>query len=198
MSECVVPAGLTYIPDFISEAEERVLMECVDKEEWDNSIARPVQHYGWIYDYKNRDVTKDNYLGPLPHWCETVVEKLQPHFENKIDQLIVNAYNPGQGISAHIDQPMAFGPVVASVSMLSPVPMVFQERSASDSRIERSSQERGTDRVVKIMLAPRSAVILKGDSRYKWTHSIPARAKDDGRPRHRRVSLTFRTVVQRS
>lgn len=172
--------GLTYIPDFISEEEADVLMESVDKEEWDTTLARPVQHYGWRYDYKNRDVSADSYLGPLPHWCDTIVEKLQPHFKSPIDQLIVNGYHPGQGIAPHVDQPMAFGPVVASVSLLSAVPMEFQERSSGQK--------------VTLVLEPRSAVILLGEARYKWTHCIPARKRDDDRVRHRRVSLTFRTV----
>lgn len=177
----VVP-GLIYVADFISKQEEDLLIECVDKEKWDTTLVRPVQHYGWRYDYKNRDVTADNYLGALPHWCDTVVERLQDYFESPIDQLIVNGYFPGQGIAPHVDQPMAFGPVVASVSLLSAVPMEFKERA--------------TGKVVTVMLQPRSAVILKGDSRYKWTHSIPARKHDDGVARKRRVSLTFRTVNQ--
>jgi alkylated DNA repair dioxygenase AlkB len=50
-----------------------------------------------------------------------------------------------------------------------------------------------------IELKPRSLLVLAGDARYRWKHGIPAREADviDGQEvaRSRRVSLTFRTVV---
>jgi len=46
----------------------------------------------------------------------------------------------------------------------------------------------------EILLMPRSLVMIYGEARNKWKHSIPARLKDNGTERARRISLTFRNV----
>jgi alkylated DNA repair dioxygenase AlkB len=54
------------------------------------------------------------------------------------------------------------------------------------------------ERVVPLLLEPRSLVILRSDARYNWTHRIAARKTDDFQGRvieRRRVSLTFRKVI---
>jgi len=51
------------------------------------------------------------------------------------------------------------------------------------------------DELVTVRLQPRSVVILTGDARYKWTHSIAARKSDGDIARGRRISLTYRTVI---
>jgi hypothetical protein len=38
---------------------------------------------------------------------------------------------------------------------------------------------------------------MKGDSRYKWKHSIASRKKDNGVPRKTRYSLKYRKVVNK-
>lgn len=48
---------------------------------------------------------------------------------------------------------------------------------------------------VSIMLEPRSLLMMFGEARYDWKHGIPARKKDDGRLRGRRMSVTFRKVI---
>ena len=52
---------------------------------------------------------------------------------------------------------------------------------------------------IPVWLAPRSLVVLKDESRYKWLHSIAARKWDEWEgarhDRGRRVSLTFRKVI---
>lgn len=48
------------------------------------------------------------------------------------------------------------------------------------------------DQNVEIALQRRSLIILSGDARYKWKHSIPSRKSDHGKQRSTRYSLTFR------
>ena len=58
-------------------------------------------------------------------------------------------------------------------------------------------------RIIDTLLEPRSLVVMRGEARNDWKHGIPARKSDafagqtwrcpEGA--HRRVSLTFRTVV---
>ncbi|MEZ5814307.1 MAG: alpha-ketoglutarate-dependent dioxygenase AlkB [Alphaproteobacteria bacterium] len=173
--------GLQYLPDFITAAEERTLVEIIDRQPWLNDLKRRVQHYGYKYDYKARAVTADSYLGSLPDWLMPITRKLP----FKPDQAIVNEYLPGQGISAHIDCVPCFSDTIASLSLGSGVIMQFT-----------NGQEKHD-----LYLEPRSLIILSGEARYKWTHAILARKSDVVGgfkiERGRRVSLTFRSVIKR-
>lgn len=153
-------------------------------EPWLNDLQRRVQHYGYRYDYRARAVDRDMYLGALPSWSQPLARRLQSDgvFSKLPDQLIVNEYEPGQGISAHIDCVPCFGPVIASLSLGSTCQMELSRNDIS----------------MTIILRPRSLLVLAGDARAHWRHAIRARRSDliDGAriPRTRRVSLTFRTV----
>lgn len=170
--------GLQYCPNFITEGEARLLIEIIDRQPWLNDLKRRVQHYGYKYDYKARAVTNDTYLGPLPDWLMPVIQKLP----FKPDQAIVNEYQPGQGISAHVDCVPCFDNTIASLSLGSGATMQFTK---------------GNERQ-EIYLEPRSLIILSGSARYEWQHAIPARKTDVVNgfkiDRKRRLSLTFRTI----
>lgn len=182
----IVP-GLKYVPNFVTDEGEATLLAAVDSEPWLTDLKRRVQHYGYRYDYKSRKVDPSMHLGPLPFWARPLAEQLvvEGHIDAVPDQLIVNEYEPGQGISAHVDCVPCFGPVVCSVTL------------GSQSVMELSAVE--SDTVEPLLLEMRSLVVLAGDARYKWRHAIPGRKSDklDSRvvQRRRRVSLTFRTVI---
>jgi alkylated DNA repair dioxygenase AlkB len=94
-----------------------------------------VQHYGWRYDYRERRVTEEMRLGPLPDWLLPAAEAVGdlPEFDRRPDQVIVNEYLPGQGISAHVDCEPCFGPAIASLSLGGEVEMVFRKRSTASA-----------------------------------------------------------------
>ena len=182
-----LPPGIVYLPDFISPAEEANLVRHLDAGNWSGELKRRVQHFGYRYYYKARRVTPESYLGPLPGWIAPLAQKLTSgeHFADTPDQVIANEYLPGQGISAHVDCEPCFGPVIASLCLLSPCEMVFRKLGGGAKE--------------SIILDPRSLLILSGEGRYDWTHEIPARKSDviDGlrQLRSRRISLTFRTTI---
>lgn len=97
------------------------------------------------------------------------------------DQLIVNEYQPGHGISAHIDCEPCFKNTIVTVSLGSVYEMDF------------ISLESGEVRSTVLELG--SALILENDSRYQWMHRIKARKSDHKVARGRRVSLTYRNVI---
>jgi alkylated DNA repair dioxygenase AlkB len=179
--------GLKYIAGCISEADESSLLAAVDTEQWLTDLKRRVQHYGYSYDYKARKIDPSMYLGPLPAWAQPMANWLVAEgiMLSTPDQLIVNEYEPGQGIAAHIDCVPCFGPVVCSLTLGSQCVM---DLSAVEG-----------DRVESILLERGSLLVLAGESRYRWRHAIPGRKSDKfgGQiiPRTRRVSLTFRTVM---
>ena len=94
-------------------------------------------------------------------------------------------YMPGQGISAHIDCIPCFSGSIASLSFGSAAMMQFSNSQTEEKR--------------EYYLEPRSLIILSGEARYEWKHSIAARKSDVVNGfrviRDRRVSLTFRNVI---
>ena len=184
----VLPKGSTYKTDFIDAVEELALVHWLDSLVWDESLTRRVQHFGYRYDYKARSVSPDDYLGPLPNQLEAIARRLVAlgFSASPANQVIANEYWPGQGISEHIDCIPCFDDTIISLSLLSQCEMVFANAS--------------TGARCQIVLEPRSAIILRDEARYRWTHAIPARKGDriDGSRvmRGRRISITFRNVCR--
>lgn len=181
--------GLAYIPDYIDATSEDALISTIDVQPWITELKRRVQHYGWRYDYKARSVTNDLRIGALTDWLQSYAARLQQAglFSETPDQVIINEYQPGQGISAHIDCVPCFTDTIASLSLGSPCVMDFSHSKTG----EKSS----------LLLEPRSLLVLSGDARYHWQHAIAGRKTDrhNGQiiQRARRISLTFRKVIPR-
>lgn len=175
--------GLIYIANFVSAEEEKALLEVIDKGPWDHTLSRRTQQYGFMYDYKTPE-QKPEAARPIPEPFKAVIKKLETdgHFPEEPDQVIVNEYEPGQGIAPHIDNINHFKERIYSISLGSATIMEFS----------RDGQ------VIQVDLEPRSLVILTGDARYKWTHAIAKRKSDlihgHRRTRQRRVSMTCRSM----
>ncbi|MEM6413331.1 MAG: alpha-ketoglutarate-dependent dioxygenase AlkB [Pseudomonadota bacterium] len=188
------PPGLSLLGDFVSPSEEHGLVSIIDEIPWSTELKRRVQHYGYRYDYKARRVDETSYLGPLPEWLGTLCDRLvnQMIFDTKPDQVIINEYKPGQGISPHTDCIPCFGDTIASLSLKSSCKIKFAK-----TLLEHHSSD--TDDI-ELVLEPRSLLVMKGEARHHWKHSIPARQSDViagvRTPRSRRVSLTFRTITR--
>jgi alkylated DNA repair dioxygenase AlkB len=178
--------GLTYLPAYVSADEASGLLAAVDAGPWLADLARRVQHHGYRYDYKARRVAREARIGPLPGWSASLAGRLvaEGHFAAPPDQLIVNEYEPGQGISRHVDCVPCFGPTIASLTLGSGCQMDFLH------------PETGT--TGSVYLEPGSLLVLGGEARLRWTHEIRKRRSDEVGgarvARARRVSLTFRTV----
>ena len=182
--------GLQFYEGFLTPEQQVYCVKRVDaaEAEWRNDLSRRVQHYGWRYDYKARAITPDMHIGALPDWLADIAERVYDateFFDRVPEQVIVNEYRPGQGIATHIDHP-GFGPTVCTISLLDDWEMDFSERWRGKSPA----------------LLPRgSCVFLTGSSRSIWQHGIAPRqteiSEQGRRKRHRRLSLTFRTVVNR-
>ena len=179
--------GLSYRPDFLTAEEAVRVADRIDAGSWQDDLSRRVQHFGYRYDYKSRGIDESMRADPLPEWAVRIGNRLvkQGFFTSVPDQVIVNEYQPGQGIAQHVDCVPCFKDVLVSLSLMSPCLMTFDRRSVP-----------GT---VDLDLAPGSLVVLTGDARYLWRHGIMPRRSDpiDGgrRLRRRRVSLTFRSVL---
>ena len=180
------PDGLTYLENYIQDEEAERLVREIDATPWRTDLKRRVQHYGYRYDYKARQARREDYLGPLPDLFQHLAERLtsEGQFQTLPDQVIVNEYQPGQGISAHIDCQPCFGETIASLSLLSVCVMQFASPKSS--------------RHMELLLQPNSLLVMEGEARHDWTHAIPARKRDlvkgQKLQRTRRISLTFRQM----
>lgn len=180
-------AGLQYVPDYISVSRETSLVGVIDAQPWLSELKRRVQHYGYQYDYKARGITQDLRIGAIPDWLAGLCDdlRMQCYFKQVPDQVIINEYLPRQGITPHIDCIPCFGESIASLSVGSPCVMEFTHAKTGEKQQQ--------------LLEPRSLIVLSGESRYGWQHSIPQRKSDmwGGAKliRGRRISLTFRTVI---
>ena len=180
--------GLQYIPDYINKAQHDWLLSRIDNQQWLGDLKRRVQHYGFKYDYRARKVNLELRIGALPEWLQKLSRKLHRdgHMPETADQVIVNEYEPGQGISSHIDCEPCFKDTIVSLSLGSGCVMNFTNKF-------------NRKHIIPIWLAPRSIVVLRDEARYEWLHGIAARKWDVwGNQRYeraRRVSLTFRKVI---
>jgi alkylated DNA repair dioxygenase AlkB len=168
--------GLAYLPDYITEADERRLVQTIDAELWDTSWQRRRQLYGGGYG-------KSEATSPIPEWGQELARRLLAEGITDVafDNMLVNEYSPGQGISLHRDYE-PFGRTVVSLSLLSACVMDFQHAATGEKQ--------------SCLLQPRSVLVLSDAARYEWQHGIAARKTDvwqgERLPRGRRLSVTFR------
>lgn len=178
-----------YLQDnYLTPEEESSLINWIDQQTWDTILRRRVQHYGYRYDYASRGIDSAVFLGELPGPLNDLAQRLTQESILKAtpDQVIINEYDSGQGIAAHVDCVPCFGPEIASISLGSHVGMDFI-RVADKSKVSQ-------------ILMPRSLLVFSDAGRYDWKHGISARKSDliNGKrvPRERRISLTFRFVLK--
>jgi len=130
------------------------------------------------------------------------------------DQVTVNEYQPGQGIGPHVDAYDVFEEPLLSLSLLSLVrapPAGRRGLAAADlhpARVYLGCCAQTTmefrplgsnERIACVLLPRRSLLVLTGEARFQWRHSIAERTTDtlpggEVVRRDRRLSLTFRKV----
>ncbi len=174
----ILPAGVTYLPNYLSDSQERQLMARIEEGPWDLTYARRRKHYGAAYHSAGQ-------MPPLPmparltalavRLCKEGVLPYAPR------SALINEYLPGQGIADHTDRADRPGGCVVSISMGSGAEMRFTEPCG---------------RRHLIYLEPRSLILFQGAARDVWQHGIAGRYSDRhmglNLPRERRVSITMR------
>ncbi|KAM9853847.1 tRNA (carboxymethyluridine(34)-5-O)-methyltransferase alkbh8 [Aulostomus maculatus] len=167
-----LPEGLVLVEDFVSPEEEALLLAAVDWSVSDDVTAekalkhRRVKHYGFEFRYDNNNVDKDKPLPTgIPVECRPVLERCvkNGHINTVPDQLTVNQYESGQGIPPHVDTHSAFEDTILSLSLGAKTVMEFRHPDG---------------RVVNVMLPGQSLLVMKGESRYLWSHGITPRKFD--------------------
>uniref|UniRef100_A0A3B5ASM3 tRNA (carboxymethyluridine(34)-5-O)-methyltransferase n=1 Tax=Stegastes partitus TaxID=144197 RepID=A0A3B5ASM3_9TELE len=185
-----LPEGLILVEDFVSPEEEAALLTAIDWSSTNDDITaqkalkhRRVKHYGFEFRYDNNNVDKDKPLpAGLPEQCLPLLDRCirNGHISIMPDQLTVNQYESGQGIPPHVDTHSAFEDTILSLSLGAKIVMEFRHPDGG---------------VVAVVLPGRSLLVMKGESRYLWTHGITPRkfdmvpACDPQSPAHARPDL---------
>jgi alkylated DNA repair dioxygenase AlkB len=179
------PVGLVKTEKLLNGDACRSLLALVDAEVWSSELKRRVQHFGYRYDYRRRHPYSLD-VAPFPTWAKNLVDEMVAAGVTTqfFDQLIVNEYLPGQGIAPHVDRDL-FDNEIVIVSLGSPCVMGFTKLDDA--------------RRFSLLLEEGDLLLLRDEARYNWRHGIKPRKSDKWQntvfPRARRVSLTFRKVL---
>ena len=208
-----LPAGLRYAENFVSEAEEEELLAALNGKPWRDNLIRAQQFFGLVYYQTTHDVAalqpsekelqEGRPMEDLPEWLLHRLVSTGIFEQNEINQIAANRYIGTGGIAAHVEDPISFGPNLATLSLLQPVQLTLSV--ASEIKNSRDEPGDGVDHGnwVKILLEPRSLLVLQHESRYAYRHGI-RRSRlvhlRDGSTLKRgadycRISLTFRHLL---
>ena len=170
--------GVSVYEDFISSAEEKELVSEIDKLPWSASQSgRCKQDFGPRANYKKQKLNLNGFVG-LPRFSQYLRERVLT-LENMKDFIAVEQcnldYKPevGSSIDPHRDDCWLWGERIVIINLLSDTIMNFTSETS----------------LVNVPLPQRSVLIMSGDARCKWMHSI-----DRDSIKVRRISVTFREL----
>ena len=179
-----VPPGFHYREDFISDSDERVLIDAMASIAFSDFTMRGVvarrrvAFFGQSYDGAATQ--------PLPEFLLPVRARIAGWAgldSERFAMALLNEYRPGTPIGWHRDAPQY--DIVAGISLLSACRMKFRPYRAPASATAPTASRRSATH--EIVLARRSAYLMTQDSRSKYEHHIPPVAEW-------RYSITFRTL----
>jgi DNA oxidative demethylase len=186
-SDVQYPPGFDYRPGFLSELEQRELLQDIRQLEFANVEMRGVVarrrtvHFGWTYGYYARRTEPGPPLPPfLLPYRHRLGEWAGVEAASFVEALVTE-YPAGAPIGWHRDAP-AFGDVIAGISLENSARMKFRPYVSPS---EGTRERRETTHEVE--LEPRSAYLITDAARRDFEHSIPPVASH-------RYSITFRTL----
>ncbi|WVQ76850.1 hypothetical protein IAR50_006524 [Cryptococcus sp. DSM 104548] len=192
-----IPPAAFYVPNFITEEEEAFLLERLEsspKPKWKTvGTGRRLQYWGGT-------LSKGGVLLPeeIPEFFTTfpdIMSRLKQTLQTagpdglrmEPNQVLVNEYQPGQGITPHEDGP-AFEPLVATISLgshtvldihhyisvTSPSPPMVAIVPSNDDE----ARPVAAVPLAHLLLLPRSLLIMSSSLYVSHLHGIGEKAKD--------------------
>jgi len=171
--------GLRYGEAVIGEAQELALLDRLQGLDlapfrFHGFLGnRRTQSFGWRYDFEDASFTPAE---AIPDWLQPARERAASFAGLEPDDFVhvlLARYDPGAGIGWHRDRDV-FDQVVG-ISLNTPATLRFRQRTSSGFRR------------LNLEVAPRSAYLLSGESRWDWEHRITPGDQ-------LRFSITFRTL----
>ena len=103
---------------------------------------------------------------------------LFPVNPTKARQAIINLYQPGEGITPHIDLLGRYGDGIIGVSFSSSCVMRFDKTQPGTQSDEDGGVRQDKRTRWDLFLPERSILVLSGEARYDWTHGIDKKKRD--------------------
>lgn len=134
---------LIYKDNYLSKAEEQELLYWINANPWLEDLARRVQHYGWKYNYKARKIDSSMWLGELPKPLLSLAKRIYQDglVAHLPDQVIINEYQPGQGIADHIDCETCFDDDIVTISLNADYIMEFTQAEKTKNKLSKKKQK---------------------------------------------------------
>ncbi|XP_038623180.1 alpha-ketoglutarate-dependent dioxygenase alkB homolog 6 isoform X1 [Tachyglossus aculeatus] len=213
------PPTIYYMPDFVSEEEEEYLLRQVynaPKPKWTQLSGRKLQNWGGLP--HPRGMVPEQ----LPAWLQRYTEKISSlgvFGGRHANHVLINEYQPGQGIMPHEDGPLYY-PRVSTISLGSHTLLDLYRpfRSAlgpeAEEEEQKGPQTEQQRHLSSLLLERRSLLVLAGTAYTRLLHGIrpvtadtltgpvanlpscPSAQPGATLPRGTRVSLTVRHVPQ--
>ncbi|XP_008304498.1 alpha-ketoglutarate-dependent dioxygenase alkB homolog 4 [Stegastes partitus] len=180
--------GVFLWENFISEEEEKELINTMDQDQWNLSQSgRRKQDFGPKVNFKKRKVRISNFSG-LPALSQTLVLRMQQEPSlagfQPVEQCNLD-YHPqrGSSIDPHLDDSWLWGERLVTVNMLSNTTLTMS--------LEEGLPKLGLPEEVHVAvhLPRRCLVVLYGEARHRWKHAIH---RED--VHERRVCSTYREL----
>ncbi|HVK96401.1 MAG TPA: alpha-ketoglutarate-dependent dioxygenase AlkB [Flavisolibacter sp.] len=180
--EPIYPEGFQYTPDFVTAAEETILLQEISKIELTTfqyqgyEAKRKTASFGFDYSFEKGKLVKGQTIPSSFNFIITRIADFINVNPAEIAELLVIEYPVGSVINWHRDAPPF--DLIAGISLMSDC--LFKLRPFDETLRSRKS-------TISIPVQRRSLYIMQGSSRSDWQHSI-APVTDI------RYSITLRTL----
>lgn len=169
------------VKDFVSEEEEIKLIENIDRIPWVESQSGRRKHdFGPKVNFKKKKIRLNTFKG-FPEYSRFILQRLAT-VEELSDFLAVEMcnldYHPSKGaaIDPHFDDFWLWGERLVTLNLLSETCYTLTQSDSNDQ--------------IVIHLPRRSLVVLYGEARFKWMHSIAREHINT-----RRIGITIRELT---
>jgi alkylated DNA repair dioxygenase AlkB len=180
-----LPAGMTYVEEFLSVDEERELLAVISTlplqqaQYRQYTARRRTLHFGFAYDFTHQRATP---APPIPKLLDPLRARAARFADlapEDFVQALIAEYQPGAPLGWHRDVPDF--EVIVGVSLGSAARLRFRPYPWTPARRKD---------IFALELAPRSAYVLRAEARWGWQHSVPP-------VKTLRYSITLRTARAR-
>lgn len=184
--------GIEILENFISSQEEMDIVRKIDMWDWKASQSgRQKQDFGPKVNFKKRKLRSDCFTG-LPPFSKVLVGKMNlvPCLATfrPIEQCHLE-YIPerGSSIDPHFDDWWVWGERLVTLNLLSSSYIIFTYNPTEEENNDSLQQLPA----VSVPMPQRSLLVVYGDARFKWMHSVPRNAITS-----RRIAITYRELSE--
>lgn len=181
--DCISIKGVMVDPEFISEEEEKDLIQHIDSSNrWVSSQeGRSKQDYGPKINFLAQKASLGNFQG-FPKFSKKLVDRMTQRFSDLMKDFIpvefcILEYTPNRSsyIRPHYDDKWAWGDRLITVNLL------------SDTSLRLTREFNTPPLEISVKMPARSLVVISNEARYDWLHSI-----NRYDIKSRRIAMTWR------